>query len=221
LQEKEDKYAKAKEAGHRKWTEHTRKKIPLKVGHQVLVQNLAGNHPLKWDRTGTVVVVLQNDQYKIRVDGSNRVTLRNRKHLRIIGYQKSQNPFPISSVPTVTGGERVSVQSDQGVTNRYGGQDVQQTPENLTEGPEFHTSTGSREEPLVMKTVPSFRIAKTADNQPTPLVMDAPDLNSPKPTTPSRISRLTPRGTMVEVQPTIHRELRDFNRPGLKERVID
>ena len=109
-------------------------------------------------------------------------------------------------MPTVTDGERVrdvSVQSDQGVTNRYGRQDVQQTPENLTEGPEFYTSTESREKSLDVGIAPSYRVAKTADNQSTPLVMDAPNLGSPRQTTPSRISRLTPRENMVEMQPTI------------------
>ena len=66
-----------------------------------------------------------------------------------------------------------------------------------------------------------YRITKAADDQPTPLGMSTPKVASPGPTTPSRISRLTPRRSVVEVQPTIHRELRDFNRPGLKERVID
>ena len=39
-------------------------------------------HPNKWDKTGIVVEVRQFDQYVIRVDGSGRVTLRNRRHLR-------------------------------------------------------------------------------------------------------------------------------------------
>ena len=41
------------------------------------------------------------------MDGSNRVTLRNRKHLRIIGYVKPRDPFPMSVVPTVPSGEKM------------------------------------------------------------------------------------------------------------------
>ena len=41
-----------------------------------------GNYPRKWDKTGTVVEVRQFDQYFVKVDGSGRVTLRNRKFLR-------------------------------------------------------------------------------------------------------------------------------------------
>ena len=61
---------------------HTKRLPPLKVGDHVRVQNQTGNHPLKWDKTGTVVEVRQFDQYAVRLDGSRRVTLRNRKFLR-------------------------------------------------------------------------------------------------------------------------------------------
>ena len=67
-----------------RWSEHTRRLPPLVVGDHVRIQNLRGAHPLKWDRTGEVVEVRQFDQYVVRVDGSRRATLRNRKHLRRI-----------------------------------------------------------------------------------------------------------------------------------------
>ena len=60
----------------------TRTLTPLTVGDRVRVQNQVGPHPLKWDRTGRVVEVKQFDQYMVRIDGSRRVTLRNRKFLR-------------------------------------------------------------------------------------------------------------------------------------------
>ena len=62
--------------------EHTRSLPPLIVGDQVRIQNQIGPQPLKWDKTGTVIEVRQHDQYVIRVDGSRRVTIRNRKFLR-------------------------------------------------------------------------------------------------------------------------------------------
>ena len=55
---------------------------PLQVGDLVRIQNQTGSHPNKWDKTGTVVQVGQNDQYIVKVDGSWRLTLRNRKFLR-------------------------------------------------------------------------------------------------------------------------------------------
>lgn len=63
-------------------SEHTKRLQPLVIGNRVRIQNQTGPHPLKWDKTGTVIEVKQFDQYGIRVDGSGRVTLRNRKFLR-------------------------------------------------------------------------------------------------------------------------------------------
>lgn len=63
-------------------TAHTRVLPQLVVGDCVRIQNQTGPHPTKWDKTGVVVEVRQFDQYVVRVDGSGRVTLRNRKFLR-------------------------------------------------------------------------------------------------------------------------------------------
>ena len=63
-------------------SEHTRRLPHLIVGDHVRIQNQTGNNPRKWDKTGMVVEVRQFNQYLIRVDGSGRVTLRNRKFLR-------------------------------------------------------------------------------------------------------------------------------------------
>ena len=35
----------------------------------------------KWDKSGTVVEVLPNKQYHVQIDGSDRITFRNRHHL--------------------------------------------------------------------------------------------------------------------------------------------
>ena len=61
---------------------HPLKDLP--VGSIVQVQNQKGNDPLRWDRSGTVVESLGNQQYSVKMDGSGRVTLRNRKFLRKI-----------------------------------------------------------------------------------------------------------------------------------------
>ena len=65
-----------------RWSEHTKRLSPLKIGDAVRIQNQTGQFPNKWDKTGRVVEVKQFDQYVVRVDGSGRVTLRNRKFLR-------------------------------------------------------------------------------------------------------------------------------------------
>ena len=57
---------------------------PLSVGDPVQIQNQSGNRPNKWYNTGIVSECLPNRQYSVVVDGSRRVTLRNRRFLRKI-----------------------------------------------------------------------------------------------------------------------------------------
>ena len=68
--------------GSEQWSAHTRTLPPLQVGDHVRVQNQTGAHPTKWDLTGIITEVRQFDQYMVRIDGSGRVTLRNRRYLR-------------------------------------------------------------------------------------------------------------------------------------------
>ena len=71
----------------------------LAVGDSVLVQNQVGNHPSRWDITGVVVEVKDHDQYIVKVDGSGRMTIRNRKFLKkIIPYSMTKH-FKTSDSP--------------------------------------------------------------------------------------------------------------------------
>ena len=78
------------------WSEHTRRLPPLKIGDFVRIQNQTGQYPRRWEKTGVVIEVRQHDQYVIRVDGSGRVTNRNRKFLR--KYSPVQSPQPIRTI---------------------------------------------------------------------------------------------------------------------------
>jgi hypothetical protein len=78
------------------WAEHTKRLPPLVVGDLVRVQNQTGSHPNKWDKTGSIVEVRQHDQYVIKIDGSGRVTLRNRKFLRKFSPVHNDQPAPRS-----------------------------------------------------------------------------------------------------------------------------
>ena len=66
-----------------KLSEHVKDLPALKVGDLVAVQNQLGNNPRRWDRRGVIVEVLPHRQYKILLDGSRRLTLRNRKFIRL------------------------------------------------------------------------------------------------------------------------------------------
>ena len=63
----------------------------LEVGDLVSVQNQTGPRAKKWDKTGVVVETKPNDQYRIKIDGSGQVTLRNRQFLRKISQGQPQS----------------------------------------------------------------------------------------------------------------------------------
>ena len=65
-------------------TEHTKELTPLEVGQSVMVQNQTGNHPLKWDKSGVVWKVMPFKPYEVKMDGTGRITPRNRKFLHPI-----------------------------------------------------------------------------------------------------------------------------------------
>ena len=64
--------------------ERSRDLPALREGDLVLIQNQdkSSGRPNKWDRQGKIIAAKPNDQYLIRVDGSGRLTLRNRRFLR-------------------------------------------------------------------------------------------------------------------------------------------
>ena len=57
---------------------------PLENGTVVLVQNMTGPQPLRWSNTGVVIEKVGHRQYYVKMDGSRRLLLRNRKSLRPI-----------------------------------------------------------------------------------------------------------------------------------------
>ena len=60
---------------------HAKSLPELQIGTRVLCQNMRS---MKWDRSGTIVEAGQYRQYFIKLDGSGRITLRNRRHIRKI-----------------------------------------------------------------------------------------------------------------------------------------
>ena len=81
-----------------KWSAGAKELPPLLVGDWVFIQNQSGNYPRKWDKRGKVVEVKGFDQYRVMVEGSRRVTLRNRKYLRKFSPFLAK-PFFGSAVP--------------------------------------------------------------------------------------------------------------------------
>ena len=85
---------------------------PLDIGDSVQIQNQHGTSPTKWNNTGFITAALPNRQYQVVVDGSRRITLRNRRFLRRIlpACRKVETvacpPIPeLASTPPNTPGE--------------------------------------------------------------------------------------------------------------------
>ena len=83
---------------------HTKKLEVVPLGHAVAVQNQKGRFPKKWDKTGVVVENMDHDKVLVRMDGSRRLTTRNRRFLKkIISPQDlpDQNVLQVPSVPVM------------------------------------------------------------------------------------------------------------------------
>ncbi|XP_046846784.1 uncharacterized protein LOC124440433 [Xenia sp. Carnegie-2017] len=177
-----------------RWSEHTRRLPPLSIGHHVRIQNQTGPYPTKWDKTGTVIEVLQHDQYRIKVDGSNRITLRNRKFLRQFTPVQEQSP-------------KYTIDTDLLLIPKV-------STENLTP----NKMTASRKQ---TPSLPCLGPATQTDTpKPAPLPnIDTSDGTSPNATKiPEDASEPTPATTKPSKKaPLALRRLLDFNKKGLLE----
>lgn len=88
--------------------EHSHPLRPLAVGEHVFLQNQVGGSPKKWDRSGIVMETLGNDQYWVKVDGSGRLTRRNRRFLR--AYTESTPKVTVNRQPQLPSGAPQAIQ---------------------------------------------------------------------------------------------------------------
>ena len=173
-------------------TEHTKILPPLKVGDKVRIQNQTGPHPTKWDKTGAVIEVRQFDQYLVKIDGSGRATLRNRKFLRKYVPAYTQEDICTYHVPTST------LRNESGTPNRLN--QTLNEPDNL----DWSHGHSPDEPPLepITSTPPASPPQTELREQPNPQSSDEPttiqrsdDLKIPR-----AVARLLPH-----------------NNPGMKE----
>ena len=92
--QREEAMARTYQARKETLNEHTKTLRPLAIGATVAVQNQSGNHPKVWGRSGLVVEVKQHDQYVVKMDGSGRISLRNRRFLRQTQPDTNKAPGP-------------------------------------------------------------------------------------------------------------------------------
>ena len=81
--------AKSREVDAEKMARNTEQLKDLPVGTLVTIQNQSGRYPTKWDKTGVVVEVRPHEQIVVRVDGSRRLKLRNRRYVLELDPKKT------------------------------------------------------------------------------------------------------------------------------------
>ena len=87
-------------AKHVELSSKSRPLPPLKVGSIVQVQNQRGTKANKWDLSGTVVECQEFDSYLVKMDGSGRITKRNRRYLRPIVPFIKDSRLPLQQFET-------------------------------------------------------------------------------------------------------------------------
>ena len=75
---------------------------PLQIGDSIRVQNQTATRTTKWDRTGVITDILSGRKYEVMMDGSHRLSICNRRHLRKISKPNSQEPRPPPQEEEVT-----------------------------------------------------------------------------------------------------------------------
>ena len=188
---------------------HARYMQPLSVGDKCFVQNQAGQHAKKWHHTGTVMEVLPHDKYGIRMDGSGRVTYRNRRFLKRYTPASLTVPhqYPIHTSPPAYPSIVPEVVSNLGPGLRR--------PE-VPEPPQQH----------VICCPPAGITAP--DVAETPVMEEEPSVSCSSPVirAPSRRPSASHSSPVIQPRPRSRlpplalRQLADYNAPGLKESSV-
>jgi hypothetical protein len=165
----------------------------------VRLQNQTGPYPNKWDKTGLIVEVRQFDQYVVRVDGSGRVTLRNRKFLRKYAPVIPRDPLLMLPGPVSTPSDSTQ-RHDSAPLNKQSLQPL--NPDMLHGSRPLDTPTSA--EPPALQSPPC----------------PAPS-STPHPALPAGTSSpRCPNQSQASKVPREQKNLESFNRPGLTEQPL-
>ena len=80
---------KSREVDGEKSARNTRSLQSLPMGTPAAIQNQSGRYPTKWDKTGVIMEVRPQEQIVVKVDGSRRLTLRNRRFVHELDPRKT------------------------------------------------------------------------------------------------------------------------------------
>ena len=161
---------------------HSRALPDLRVGDRCYIQNQNGNNPKRWDRSGTVVESRGHDSYTLKVDGTGRLTRRNRRFLRCfqpvsfdINSDAPTRPYFSTTAPART--TDLTQQQPCVPVSPSTVQPSKSSEETVSVPPvALQEATPSLEEPPLVTEVP------TSVTEAPPYVTDAPQRQPPSPT---------------------------------------
>ena len=197
--EREKALARRNEASEASYNVKSHQLSPLNVQTAVRIQSKN-----RWDRTGRIIEALPHRQYRVRVDGSGRVTLRNRKFLRVTPSRSAPAPVPSMTprAPIVDVGE-----PDRREPEAAPMVAPEATPA-MTSGAVPAVVPGAETAPIIAISEPRNRSIDSSPNRSTM----APETVAPA------MARETPvSATPARRLPRALRNLADYNEPGLAE----
>ena len=141
-EEREKAFAKRNQTIKDDYNQHSRLLSPLSTQTAVRIQEKG-----KWTKSGRVVETLPNRQYRIRMDGSGRVTLRNRRFLKPIQTLQSIIPSALhhnETLPSYPISPSTSTINEEQATN-IGEPQQQAKPSRMLKVIASHNKAGLRE----------------------------------------------------------------------------
>ena len=191
-EEREALFAKRNKAIETRYNQHTRALPDLSVGTNVLIQTGKS----KWKRQGVIVERLAHRQYRIKVYGSGRITLRNRRFIK---------PCTIITPPhkTVPSSQSEKCHTPEQTTN------IHHEPQSVTGLP----TTGNPTQPQQPLSATSEPIATTT-SRPQSLNTLPPNLphNNVSPYDHEHVDQQPPPNQQRIESPTLHRQSRSSAR---------
>ena len=191
-----------------KYNRHTRSLQELPVGTYVLIQT--GKN--KWKKQGVVVEALRFCQYRIKVLGSGRITLRNRRFIKpCVALNPSPDPIQTPHPTRVhnTNPVHANYEKHNHSTVTMGSGRGETTLISTT-----HTAPCTVT-PNQVSQNPTVTTTQAPPSQPPP----SPQVSAPPPRVSARTQKLPP--PTMDIPPgRTHRELRNlqtYNNPGLAE----
>ena len=124
------------------YNKSTRELTPLPTGMRVVVQSRDGKKK-KWVKSGKIVEVLDNRQYRIRMDGSGLVSLQNRRFIKECCPITSPMILPSPSMPQQASQHQLPQQAIQQMSPHATQQVPQQPPQQST----LQASQSQQQEP--------------------------------------------------------------------------